>query len=345
MYDAFTFGASPVIKPIPPPTSTTNSTSRRRRSVSSTGGNQTSFVLSVVNTTFNSESKISLSLRTRALNGILFLLSSNSPSSRTGSIQSYLTLQMINGALFFKFAHQSESKSQNTNQLVNDGVWHDISVDKQNITVDNIVIHSPGIASDIPARYFYVGGVDNASFFASALETSTQYIGCLQAISLNGATLTASPGSGGGSTHNVSSSNAQAGCNGTDVCGNNPCNNGGNCTDHWNAYSCTCPKGYAGDTCSLSGCSVRNPCPKDSMCFDLSSRNVTCKYQGQLFKKFCLFYVTELKWEGTYPFNDIDLILAKNEKFFQIFLQVFLYLCICNRNISRKMANQYQKRI
>ena len=34
-----------------------------------------------------------------------------------------------------------------------------------------------------------------------------------------------------------------------DECANRPCQNGGNCTDGVNGYTCVCAKGYTGNNC------------------------------------------------------------------------------------------------
>ena len=38
----------------------------------------------------------------------------------------------------------------------------------------------------------------------------------------------------------------------TDECSPNPCDNGGNCTDGDNSYSCECASGYTGTDCGTN---------------------------------------------------------------------------------------------
>ena len=48
----------------------------------------------------------------------------------------------------------------------------------------------------------------------------------------------------------------------TDECNPNPCDNGGNCTDGDNTYSCDCASGYTGTDCgtnTLMKTNILNP--------------------------------------------------------------------------------------
>lgn len=55
-----------------------------------------------------------------------------------------------------------------------------------------------------------------------------------------------------------------------DECGSNPCQHGGMCNDHLNAYSCECLPGYTGANCetNVDDCAI-NPCKNGGSCIDL----------------------------------------------------------------------------
>ena len=233
--------------------------------------------MSIVDTKFDSNTTMSMSVRTRASNGILFVLSSTRPNQGASSVVSFVTLQMLNGMLFYRYKYNTEMRSSFIHTKINDGSYHDIEVSKNNVTVDGSLVYSPSIASNLPVKLIYIGGVDNVTFFRNALNTTVQYSGCLQAASFNGAAIASAPLAGGGQMRLVSNSTAKPGCNGTNVCAVTPCKNAGNCTDLWNAYNCTCAAGFSGSNCTLFGCAVQNNCPQNTTCFDLKPATTTCE--------------------------------------------------------------------
>ncbi|KAI0233170.1 putative skeletal organic matrix protein 7 [Lamellibrachia satsuma] len=52
------------------------------------------------------------------------------------------------------------------------------------------------------------------------------------------------------------------------TCESDPCENQGNCTEHSNGYSCTCPPGYGGDQCAhiTDHCVALAPCQNGATC-------------------------------------------------------------------------------
>jgi len=66
--------------------------------------------------------------------------------------------------------------------------------------------------------------------------------------------------------------------NSNDDCSPNPCESGGTCQDDINAYTCTCPAGYAGTDCEINidDCSP-NPCESGGTCQDdINAYTCTC---------------------------------------------------------------------
>nr|DBA26911.1 TPA: hypothetical protein GDO54_011108 [Pyxicephalus adspersus] len=60
-------------------------------------------------------------------------------------------------------------------------------------------------------------------------------------------------------------------------CDNNPCKNGGSCTDLENSYSCSCPPGFYGKNCELSAMTCADgPCFNGGRCTDNPGGGYSC---------------------------------------------------------------------
>ncbi|KAI8506008.1 DNA repair protein Rad9,Rhp9 [Branchiostoma belcheri] len=70
------------------------------------------------------------------------------------------------------------------------------------------------------------------------------------------------------------------GCTDIDECGSGPCQNGGNCVDEVNMYTCNCAAGYQGDNCetNIDEC-ASNPCQNGGNCVD-GVNQYTCNCAG-----------------------------------------------------------------
>ena len=77
---------------------------------------------------------------------------------------------------------------------------------------------------------------------------STEFVGCIQDISVNGIKVredvTSSPG--------ITASNTEVGCDRSDQCNPNPCENEGVCIDLWNRKECGCKRPYLGPNCQYT---------------------------------------------------------------------------------------------
>ncbi|XP_037082516.1 LOW QUALITY PROTEIN: protein crumbs-like [Pollicipes pollicipes] len=68
----------------------------------------------------------------------------------------------------------------------------------------------------------------------------------------------------------VTADRVLAGSVSDDTCRDGPCSNNGTCAVTWNDFSCTCPEGYKGRTCTELEYCVWHECPGDSTCHDLA---------------------------------------------------------------------------
>lgn len=204
----------------------------------------------------SSFTNIALSFRTTLRTGLILQIVA-SDSSLYLALSS-LGLSLINNSGVV--IHQMED-------LVSDAEWHNLSVslDSHSIAVDidhrkyNNTVNVGSISS------YSLGTVHNASVGIPG------YVGCIRGLKIGDKTMEPSSDASliGGTVGK---------CDWKRPCFPSPCENGGNCTDLWSAYKCTCPTGYLGNVCSLASCAVRNACSSNTTCFDLKSGNTTCKF-------------------------------------------------------------------
>ena len=150
------------------------------------------------------------------------------------------------------------------------GEWHNISVSMSenviNITIGNKLNNLPITISTITS--YYLGSVQSSS---EKIKTNVPaYVGCMKDLKIGGKSMV--PNLNGSLVGGIVGS-----CTWKNHCSSLPCNNGGNCTDLWNDFKCSCSKGFSGKECSYVTC-AGNPCPLNTSCFDLKSGNATCKF-------------------------------------------------------------------
>ena len=73
-----------------------------------------------------------------------------------------------------------------------------------------------------------------------------------------------------------------------DECGSNPCQNGGECTDHVASYSCSCVPGFYGVSCGteVDACASA-PCAHDVACAPIDSGSFSCHCPRGFYGQLC----------------------------------------------------------
>ncbi|KPM03017.1 fat-like protein cadherin-related tumor suppressor-like protein [Sarcoptes scabiei] len=189
-------------------------------------------------------------------------------------------LKIIGGYLQYRFnCGQGEGLVQLHNQLINDGKWHEIVVERKGHTVALIMDHkhrsvgsAPGTGSACNRLKtdFYFGG-EISSNELNPINVLQGLVGCLDQILFNGQQIP---------FHKTSKSslktlaNIEFSCSlrqEIGVCRSQPCLNGGLC-QHLsnNSYECSCQSGrFVGKHCEidLQPCSFM-PCRNDGICIE-----------------------------------------------------------------------------
>lgn len=90
-----------------------------------------------------------------------------------------------------------------------------------------------------------------------------------------------------------------------DECMSNPCQHDGSCTDHVNAYSCTCLSGFTGDKCQIGmlilniiwfGIAGQITMKRKLFILSLSINNSSQKYVTLFFLNWTLFWTVEVSY-------------------------------------------------
>jgi len=112
---------------------------------------------------------------------------------------------------------------------------------------------NPETPSQTAFRENFLGGVPNNGTLKLLAESTPDFVGCMQDISVNGIRVSeedvrqnelGTPG--------ISEYNTEKGCYRKDQCKPNPCKSGGNCTDLWRNYKCLCHRPFLGPSCQYN---------------------------------------------------------------------------------------------
>ena len=224
--------------------------------------------------TFDESSPFSFLMRTRQSNGFLALLMNRNTSS-------HLVVYLKDGKINF---NTTISGTQQVFPLVqNDGLWHEIIISTKHVSDNGNQFTFGNPLMNFNVSQIYLGGVDPTKFSDSTVYSDVIFDGCLQAVKFKNTLLTSQPIP----THktvNITMNGVNHGCPSNNPCSSSPCLYGGDCTDVWFAYNCSCQTGFSGKNCSLYGCDIFNQCPIKADCVDvpLKPGKTKCKYYSFL---------------------------------------------------------------
>ena len=190
--------------------------------------------------------ELSFRFRTTLSNGVVAI----------GQGSSFFTLKLHEGKLKVHSNMLEELEGEDIGDNLNNTEWQKIylSVDRELLIIrlNNRYTNSIPINNDTPSQtafnMTYLGGspLDSQSrLLASPYE---EFVGCIQDITVNGIKVTeAVVGQQG-----INQNNTEPGCERTDQCNPNPCQNEGQCVDLWRTKKCNCRRPYLGPDCEYN---------------------------------------------------------------------------------------------
>ncbi|KAJ3592556.1 hypothetical protein NHX12_007683 [Muraenolepis orangiensis] len=192
------------------------------------------------------EGGFSLSFQFRTWNTDGLLL-----SARLAPETQRVELQISSSRLRLTLHTSAQQKSQvSTGHRVNDGLWHSVTLHKQDLQISLILDNNPASTIELgehldPLDHVYFGGCPSSTSAAHCENPTTAFQGCMRLMFINGQPV---------NLHDV-----QRGVLGDhnglrfDICLPNHCEHGGQCSQTWSSFHCDCAgTGYSGATCHNS---------------------------------------------------------------------------------------------
>ncbi|XP_069022251.1 LOW QUALITY PROTEIN: protein crumbs homolog 1-like [Embiotoca jacksoni] len=198
---------------------------------------------------------ITVDIRTRDENGILFRAASRAEVFCLGLINSSLLVKLDSGAGAELLAFTSDGR-------VADGAWHRVQLTMVDPTVSasrwRLIVDGRRAGGS-----FGVSG--NLNFLNDTqIWLAEKYTGCLGEVRVGGVylPLTRVPDAPQASRFSrLGGYEPITGCHGAPICDSQPCLNRGECQDQFNEFNCSCSPGWEGELCKteIDECSS-NPC-------------------------------------------------------------------------------------
>ncbi|XP_077966243.1 cadherin EGF LAG seven-pass G-type receptor 2-like [Styela clava] len=226
-----------------------------------------------------------LSVRTTQTNGAVLHIKIAGDVEIKLSVQNQLVTYSVR-------LSRSNYKDQVEGFKINDGKWHEITVEwrkidrniKIDINIDDGTATDSFIISNLPSTLtssrsriteLYLGG------FWTGSKVTNSFIGCIRGLEFSARNSVQSVPSE--SLRKTAGARVSTGCNVGNPCQYAKCPLHSNCVQKFDTYECKCDIGYVGDSCT-STC-ILNPCHKQSKCIQNSSKpyGYECQCSSQLY--------------------------------------------------------------
>ncbi|KAM3911904.1 protein crumbs homolog 1-like isoform 2-T2 [Leptodactylus fuscus] len=230
----------------------------------------------LVNATFKEESSVtftsnipsehqltslSLDFRTRDLDAVLLEAIKD---------QDQISITIENGQLLFTLngGNSVEEIRFHSKTGISDALWHRLEMVMKDPTA---VAPQWTISLDNGYSMAVQANAGSLSFLAedTAIQVARNYTGCLGQVSIGGLYLPFADQLFPQQIIKKDQVSLELGCRGADVCGDDPCQHGGECKDLFNSFSCTCLTGWEGIHCELNIDDCQSSPCVHGVCYDL----------------------------------------------------------------------------
>ncbi|XP_076316217.1 fat-like cadherin-related tumor suppressor homolog isoform X4 [Tachypleus tridentatus] len=243
-----------------------------------------------LNILINRHLSVVLRIRTKLATGNLMY---------AAGMRDYSILEMVDGFIQYRFDLGSgEGILQVPDIRVNDGLWHEVKLDRHDNMAEVFVDGQFRISGKAPGVHELLNLEGNDIYFGGEVHTLTLddvrmgFIGCMDDIQVAGIPLPL--------VSSMSSSVAtlrrffrvEYFCGALmdpGVCGSQPCLNGGTCKDLGQLFSCQCPHRFSGPRCEFdSNPCASNPCLYGGTCYN-NNNDFRCECTPGLTGKRCSY--------------------------------------------------------
>ncbi|KAF8791564.1 Fat-like cadherin-related tumor suppressor [Argiope bruennichi] len=201
-------------------------------------------------------------------------------------IRDYSILEIVNGYVQYRFdCGSGEGLVRVEHPQVNDGLWHDVCVERRGNAAEVIVDKVHRISGNAPGVHDILNLDGNDIYFGAEVrhhpavfgyeDIRMGFVGCMDDIRIDGVSLPLHVAGGNNVVTLRRFANVQFQCAvlfDPGVCGSQPCANGGVCNATGNSYTCQCLARFLGSRCEIdTNPCASNPCLNGATCHNVNN--------------------------------------------------------------------------